>query len=279
MANNDFLAWNVPIVNPESGQPTPDFIRFLLGYKTSINGNVPDSRKINTGTGLHGGGDLSSDRTLSLDATLNELNDVNAPSPTNGEVLTYDAGTHQWEAAASVGGAGYVRDGILEPNSGPVGDAYAVQGARIVMLGDSTVAAVIGSASWLDGTTYQGFVYEIDPTTAAVLSTVAQSATYTFPASLGGYNGHYVFPLSSATPLVSGHSYALCIQRIGNGPTAGVQSFYHAGTNGYGFFPANVLGAIAWQIDGPVPNGSIPGINSSPDKQPYWSGVFATSPL
>lgn len=69
----DFLQWSVPIVDPKSGLPTPQFIRFFQTHTDQINNNTGgiDSKAdkttaINTGTGLTGGGDLSVDRTLAL---------------------------------------------------------------------------------------------------------------------------------------------------------------------------------------------------------------------
>lgn len=59
---------NIKLVNSD-GTPTDWFIRWAQERSEDINGNVPPSRTINTGTGLTGGGDLSEDRTLSLDDT------------------------------------------------------------------------------------------------------------------------------------------------------------------------------------------------------------------
>lgn len=108
----DFLNWNVKIVD-SNGYPTPEFLRFLQTNKSAINGNVPSSREINTGLGLTGGGDLSKDRTISLDASLDDLNDVDLSTPpTDTQVLTYVAADGKWEAQDPTGGGG-----------GPAGEA------------------------------------------------------------------------------------------------------------------------------------------------------------
>lgn len=57
----------------------------------SATGGVPTTRLIATGTGLQGGGDLSADRTLSLNAVLDNLNDVDMSTPPiAGQVLAFD---------------------------------------------------------------------------------------------------------------------------------------------------------------------------------------------
>lgn len=99
------LQSNIQIVD-EHGQPTQYFIRYMqqqLGI-----GFVPSSRQINTGHGLTGGGDLSADRMISLDATLGDLNDVDETTnpPTDGQVLTWVQVDGKWEPADATGGGG-----------------------------------------------------------------------------------------------------------------------------------------------------------------------------
>jgi hypothetical protein len=69
------LSNNVPIVDPETGNPTPLFQRLiqqLLEEKTATEGEVAtavqNTRQIISGGGLTGGGDLSVDRTLVVGA-------------------------------------------------------------------------------------------------------------------------------------------------------------------------------------------------------------------
>ena len=69
------LAWNAPIVD-DKGNPTPYFVRQLeqlLAEKAVTDAlasaAVPQSRLISAGTGLTGGGDLTADRTITLDTT------------------------------------------------------------------------------------------------------------------------------------------------------------------------------------------------------------------
>lgn len=69
------LAINVPLVDPETGNPTPYFQRLLqqlLKEKKVTDdlaeGAVQGDRQIISGDGLTGGGDLSADRTLNVGA-------------------------------------------------------------------------------------------------------------------------------------------------------------------------------------------------------------------
>lgn len=91
------LDQNFKIVNPD-GTPTEFFIRWAQQRQTDIQDAVPATRRVNTGTGLAGGGDLSADLTLSLDADINDLNDVDTVTtpPTDGQALIWDAGDSEW---------------------------------------------------------------------------------------------------------------------------------------------------------------------------------------
>ena len=94
MSNPNPWPWNSPMSTPE-GLATPEFLRWLsiqLTYNTLLNTATPESRKIIAGTGLTGGGDLSSDRTIALAATLGQLSDVDNTTtpPSNGQVLGFN---------------------------------------------------------------------------------------------------------------------------------------------------------------------------------------------
>lgn len=104
------LQANMAIVNAD-GTPTQAFIRWA---QQQVGGNfsnvVPSSRKVSTGHGLTGGGDLTQDRTIALDATLGDLNDVDETTmpPTDGQVLTYVFADLKWEPKDPTGGGGAV---------------------------------------------------------------------------------------------------------------------------------------------------------------------------
>lgn len=61
-------------------------------------GAVPNSRFVIAGSGLSGGGQLTSNVTLSLSANLDALGDVSwSGNLTNGDALIYNSATQQWE--------------------------------------------------------------------------------------------------------------------------------------------------------------------------------------
>lgn len=101
------LQYNVPIVDPNTGVPSPQFIRFfqqLLANNASLStGAVPASRLINTILPLEGGGDLTADRTLSLAESGVEPGDY---TNTN---LTIDEFGRILAAANGAGGGGGVQ--------------------------------------------------------------------------------------------------------------------------------------------------------------------------
>lgn len=74
------LRFNWPIVDPNSGFPNPQFIRLfqsILGNEQGIADSTP--------------------------ANIDDLDDVNAGSPADGEVLTYDAASGEWKPTAGGG--------------------------------------------------------------------------------------------------------------------------------------------------------------------------------
>lgn len=102
----------------DKGNPTDYFIRWAQQRQIDIqNGVTPAQvqalidawavdRDVNAGTGLSGGGNLSNDITLSLNASLDQLNDVDLTTtpPVDNDVLTYDAISGLW--IPGVGGGG-----------------------------------------------------------------------------------------------------------------------------------------------------------------------------
>lgn len=111
------LAFNAPIVDPITGNPTSYFVRQLkqlLEETRTANdlaeGAVPNSRLINTTSPITGGGDLTADLTIALDSsTLNEsIQDMLNTFLVAGSniTLTYDDGSNTLTIASSGGGGG-----------------------------------------------------------------------------------------------------------------------------------------------------------------------------
>lgn len=108
------LPWQTPIVEPDSGKPSPFFIR--LWQESFLRADAVDEAlgglgskadktiTISAGTGLSGGGDLSANRTLSLNATINQLSNVAIASPANLQVLQYDSTASKWKNVTLGGG-------------------------------------------------------------------------------------------------------------------------------------------------------------------------------
>lgn len=108
-----------PIAKPD-GTPTDYFIRWAQQRQIDISGGITGAqaqqlindwaagREIIAGIGLSGGGNLSADVTINLDAVLDDLDDVDTSTvpPTDGQVLTYDEVEELWIPADSAGGGG-----------------------------------------------------------------------------------------------------------------------------------------------------------------------------
>lgn len=118
---NQPLNIRTAIVN-EDGTPNQYFLRWMQDQGVDIDAKLdPDSlntyiqawaatRSINAGTGLSGGGDLSADRTLNLNAGIDLLTDVDTTTtpPTDGQALVWKAADSLWKpgSVASGGGGG-----------------------------------------------------------------------------------------------------------------------------------------------------------------------------
>src|SRR6185312_8223423 len=118
-----------PIVDPLSGRASAYFLRYLFdrgGFLTAqeqalatlqatIASKADKATHINTGTGLAGGGDLSADRTLSLNAGIDLLTvvDTTTTPPTNGQALVWDGSGSLWKPGTVSGGGGLTQIGKI----------------------------------------------------------------------------------------------------------------------------------------------------------------------
>jgi hypothetical protein len=87
-----------------------------------------------------------------IPVNLDDLADVNAPTPSNGQVLTYNTTSGDWEAATpSGGGSGTVTSvGLTMP--APTNAAFSVTGSPVTTSGTLAVGANGTSDQYIDGT-------------------------------------------------------------------------------------------------------------------------------
>lgn len=112
------LAKEFKITN-DDGTPTDYFIRWAQQRQIDISGGITATqaqqlindwatqRDVNAGTGLAGGGNLSTDVTLSYAGGISNQSDVDLTTPqTNGQVLVWDSASSKWKPANQSGGGG-----------------------------------------------------------------------------------------------------------------------------------------------------------------------------
>lgn len=182
----------VPIIN-DDGTPTQYFIRMLKERGITVDEKITEAEAIalineslathsvNAGPGLSGGGTLDTNPTLSLDAGLDDLNDVDLSTPpTNGQALVYDGTSSLWKAGTVSGGGGGGAPGWQLITSWD----FAVSGAIasiIVPVGGYSEIYVFGSAVTTSVSSWRGARYSVDGgatySSASVYSSVANAGT------------------------------------------------------------------------------------------------------
>jgi hypothetical protein len=154
-----------PISNPD-GTPTEYFLRLIRdrgsSQKTtdstveelaaSIDSKAEKATVLTAGVGLDGGGDLSADRTFDLNASLDDLNDVDTSTtpPTDQQALLYDDASGLWipgDVAAGGGGSSeweVIDDTTLvAASAGHAVDVSAYDDIICVHLGVTTVSSSV----------------------------------------------------------------------------------------------------------------------------------------
>jgi hypothetical protein len=81
---------------------------------------------------------------------LYTLSDVNIPTPTNGQVLTYNTTSGKWEAVTPASGGSVTSVGLTMP--APTNAAFSVSGSPVTTSGTLAVAANGTSDQYIDGT-------------------------------------------------------------------------------------------------------------------------------
>jgi hypothetical protein len=201
----DPWSWKSPMVDPETGRPTPEFGRWLQTTRLNEDWGVGQiatkadkKTRIIAGNGLSGGGDLSADRTLSLDAVLDDLNDVDTTTtpPTNGQGLAWDDAAPLWVpktfASGGSGSTPAIRGSNIQSSSNssytvtwPLG---TVDGDVVLIFVGHGFAVDVIPAGWaqfgkLSGANFNGSVLAKTMTSADIAAgSVAVSLA-------GAYNG------------------------------------------------------------------------------------------
>jgi hypothetical protein len=128
-------------------------------------------------------------------ALLDDLTDVNAPAPANGDVLAWDNGAGEWVAAPA--GSGYAPGGTdVALADGGTGASLADPGADRLLFWDDSAGAVawldVGSGLVIDVTSIRmadyvfGLFFTNTPTTSEVLLLHVAGAAFTLAGNLAG---------------------------------------------------------------------------------------------
>ena len=125
----------------------------------SVAGHVPTNRNISNGTGISGGGDLSADRTLSVNQSALDPANMSSGSATSGQLLTAGGGgAISWQDAPAAGVSGPVSstDNALARWDSAGGDTLQ---DSVVTMSDTgaMVFPVAGSISKPGGTNSEAF--------------------------------------------------------------------------------------------------------------------------
>jgi hypothetical protein len=166
-----------------------------------------------------------------IPVNLDDLADVNAPTPSNGQVLTYNTTTSDWEAATpSAGGSGTVTSvGLTMP--APTNAAFSVTGSPVTTTGTLAVGANGTVDQYIDGT----------------------GALRTLPSTGGGGGQVFYFNGNVAQPSIGGNDYYELGIAANTGPAA---NFTRATTGAIARFITDVgspnhvlIPAGVWTID------------------------------
>ena len=226
---------DVPIVE-EDGTPTQAFMRWLtdqLGTNAvvpplealvdanaiGVAANAADvgtlnARTISTTTPLSGGGDLSADRTITLDNTA--VTPATYGDATNVAQITIDAKgriTAASDVAISGGGGGSGGTSFSWPpvvSTAVSGSGNAFKGALLMPIVDMTIESISAFLNTVSGSTYRAGVYRLDGSDA-IDEVTGVSADHTGEPTASGAVVNLV--MTSSAALTAGSKYAILFGR------------------------------------------------------------------
>jgi hypothetical protein len=141
--------------------------------------------------------------------TLDDLKGVNVPSPSNGQVLTYDSGSSQWIASTPAVGGTVTSVDLSMPA------AFTVTNSPVTTSGTLTVTGAGLSTQYIDGTgalqtfpALSGYVPYTGATQDVDLDTFKLSASSVYIEGTAG-NGHLHLKHQSADATATGQSTSL----------------------------------------------------------------------
>lgn len=107
-------------IDPIPGTDADNVQEALEAFAAGLDGFALETVMLTAGVGLSGGGDLSADRTFDLDATIDDLTDVDTSStpPTDQQALLWDDGAGLWvpgDVASGGGGTGTLIGEVIAP--------------------------------------------------------------------------------------------------------------------------------------------------------------------
>lgn len=236
------LDYQTPIVD-KNGKPSPQFIRLwqnMFGNtntvsdgvdaaNTTLAGKADKTTKINAGTGIQGGGDLSADRTLSLQ-------DSGVSAGTYGDTTHYPVVTldskgrvtaaHN-QAIAATGGSELVYATQGSTDLSVSSTAFAFKGAMITPKNQCIITSVLAAFTGVTAGTYQLFIALVN--SSNVIQTVLYNAPVATPTNTNTVLRQY--DLAAPITLAQGNKYAVMIGRTDAGAT---YAFPYAGFNSVG---------------------------------------------
>ena len=204
--------WLIAMAQKQGFDDINSFIASLDQQLQSVSQDVQTlmARKILAGAGLTGGGDLTADRTLSLNAMLDQLNDVDVSTtpPTDGQALAYDAASSLWKPKTISGGggginfSGYATSSRVTTNNW----AYPTKGELVTPPFDVNIGVLAAWVSWNSSITYRWAVFEVSSGT--VVDVLYLSNTFTTNTVSGDRKYH---KLPTPVTLISGKTYGIAL--------------------------------------------------------------------